>query len=97
MNRESLAEGHGMLFYFDEPQVLSFWMKNTLIPLDIMFFDAGGQFVSSATMEPCTTPECPTYSSTKEAQVAIEVNKGFINRYGIGSGWVLGLPTSGIE
>ena len=87
MFREELSEGHGMLFVFDGPQMLSFWMKNTVIPLDILFFDEGGKLVSTATMEPCVTERCPIYASGGEAQFALEVPAGFVDRYGVGDGW----------
>ncbi|PIP64927.1 hypothetical protein COU77_03770 [Candidatus Peregrinibacteria bacterium CG10_big_fil_rev_8_21_14_0_10_49_16] len=87
MNRTELAEDAGMLFVFDYPQVLTFWMKNTLIPLDILFFDEEGNFVGAKTMEPCTIENCPTYSSEEEARYALELNKNFVQENGIGKGW----------
>jgi uncharacterized membrane protein (UPF0127 family) len=87
MGVESLAPATGMLFVFQEPQVLNFWMKNTLLPLDILFFDADNSFVSSRTMEPCTADPCPSYSSGKPAVSALEVPKGFVKTYGVGEGW----------
>lgn len=89
MFRQDLAEGHGMLFIFDEPGVQSFWMKNTRVPLDILFFDAGDRFVSSATMEPCTADPCPVFPSQGVAKYAIEVPAGFLMRYLVDSGWIL--------
>ena len=87
MYRESLADGTGMLFVFEQEQPLAFWMKNTLIPLDILYFDAERQLVSVQTMVPCEKDPCTTYSSDAPAQYALEVNAGFVERYGIGEGW----------
>ncbi len=87
MQRDHLAPDAGMLFRFAEPQRLTFWMKNTLIPLDILFFDTEGNFVSSATMTPCTAEPCTTYSSQGEALSALEMAAGFTERHGIGGGW----------
>ena len=89
MFRNHLPEGRGMLFIFEDEQPLSFWMKNTLIPLDIIFFDKGGQFVSGDTMIPCTGDPCPMYPSQGPAKVAVEVPFGTIEREGIGEGWVV--------
>ncbi|OGJ58060.1 hypothetical protein A3H22_01535 [Candidatus Peribacteria bacterium RIFCSPLOWO2_12_FULL_55_15] len=94
MFREKLPAGQGMLFVFEEPQTLSFWMKNTMVPLDILFFDAEGQFVSTTTMEQCDKDPCPLYSSAAEAQYALEVPVGFVKHYNIGKGWTFHLPAS---
>jgi len=53
MGREMLDPDSGMLFIFDEPQVLTFWMKDTLIPLDIIFFGPQGALLGGETMLPC--------------------------------------------
>lgn len=79
-----------MLFLFPHEQVLSFWMKNTLIPLDIFYFDARGQIVSATTMEPCKADPCPSYSSEGAAQFALEVAAGFLDTNG--EEWKLILP-----
>jgi uncharacterized protein len=89
MFREKLSEGRGMFFVFEKPQILSFWMKNTMIPLDILFFDEGGSFVSTVTMTPCTADPCQTYPSDAEAQYALEVPAGWAESHGIVNGWKL--------
>ena len=89
MFRKELGADAGMLFTFKQSRILSFWMKNTLIPLDIIFFDEKGSFVSSTTMEPCPGEYCIVYHSSKIALYALEVNKGYIKSNGIGAGWVV--------
>lgn len=88
MYRRAL-ENDGMLFIFDAEQPLAFWMKNTLIPLDIIYFDQEGLFVSSISMQPCTVDPCKTYPSSGAAMYALEVEQGFIEREGVGGGWHL--------
>lgn len=93
MFREYLDADAGMLFVFEQPRALSFWMKNTLIPLDILYFDAAGDLVSSTTMIPCAEgDQCPGYPSRGAAQYALEVNEGYVKTNGIGKGWSLVLP-----
>lgn len=87
MFRDHLNADAGMLFIFEQPQQLSFWMKNTLIPLDILFFDAEGKFISSAMMKPCTEDPCPGYPSGGMAKYALEVNGGFVEKNAIGTEW----------
>lgn len=89
MFRDYLDSDAGMLFIFDQPQELSFWMKNTLIPLDILYFDAEGNLVSSTTMTPCTSDPCPGYRSGGEATYALEVNAGYVEKHGINADWIM--------
>ena len=89
MERTELPEGSGMLFVFGGEQPLEFWMKNTLVPLDVLFFDAAGLFLSSQTMEPCTADPCPLYPSSKPAKYALEVPAGFVEKYKVEAGWQL--------
>jgi uncharacterized protein len=90
MERTSLAQGTGMLFNFEPPQVLSFWMKNTLIPLTVGFFRANKTLIETFDMEPSHGPVredlLPRYMSTEPAQYAIEVPKGWFAKNKIRSG-----------
>ena len=61
----------GMLFVFEESTDGGFWMKDTLIALDIAFFDADGAFVDRFTMEPCTGDPCPVYHSLGSYRYAV--------------------------
>jgi uncharacterized protein len=92
MNREELKDGEGMLFVFSQSEQLSFWMKSTLIPLDLLFFDENGEFINGHTMEPCSGDPCKNYRSARDAKYALEVNAGVGKRYRIGPGWKLLLP-----
>ncbi|MBI4995008.1 DUF192 domain-containing protein [Candidatus Peregrinibacteria bacterium] len=79
MEREKLESGRGMLFIFEDEAPRNFWMKNTKIPLDIIFFSAKKEIVSFVEwMDPCKTPQCPGYSSGMPAMYALEVPTGFI-------------------
>ncbi len=91
MKRKKLQIDTGMLFVFRDPQMLSFWMKNTLIPLDILFFDADGEFVSAMQMTPCIEDPCPRYKSQALSKYALEVNPDFRKAHGVGVGWTLNL------
>lgn len=81
----------GMLFVFTDEQQRAFWMKNTLVPLDIAYFDATGAWVSSARMEPCVKDPCPTYLSSGPATYALELPIDGIGAQ-IGEGWTLLRP-----
>ncbi len=91
MRRTRLNDNTGMLFMFKEAQPLSFWMKNTLIPLDIVFFDTDNRFLSAKTMEPCASDPCAIYPSDGSALTAFEVSAGTVKRLGIGPEGMLDL------
>ena len=77
MFRPSLPENRGMLFLFDEPRFPAFWMKNTLIPLDLVFLDGTGAVVDViADVQPCAADPCPNYPPSGPAQAVLEIGAG---------------------
>ncbi len=91
MYRTALAEDRGMLFVFDEEQELSFWMKNTLIPLSIAFMDSEGRIVDIQDMK-ALDADPPHYVSAEPARYALEVNQGFFEERGVEVGDRTDLP-----
>jgi uncharacterized repeat protein (TIGR01451 family) len=90
MHRESLPENHGMVFVYGEADERSFWMKNTLVPLDMVFVDENGTVLNVEHAEP-PAPDTPdselaTYSSDGPAKYVIELEQGFANETGVGPG-----------
>jgi uncharacterized protein len=87
MGHTDLGEYAGMLFRFDADTSTSFYMKDTLIPLSIAWFDNEGFFVSATDMEPCPDDTgCPTFSAAAPYRYALEVAKGGLPGLGIGPG-----------
>lgn len=77
---EELPEGiEGMLFDFGDPTTTSFGMRDTLIPLDIWWFDGEGRLLGSTRMEPCASEPCPTYGSPGEIAWALETPAGEVD------------------
>ncbi len=72
MYRPWLAPGTGMLFLFDPPQHVSFWMKNTLIPLDIRYYDAAGRLVAYHLATPCLSEPCAHYPGRGRVAYVLE-------------------------
>ena len=92
MNRPSMAADHGMLFVFPDAEPRTFWMKNTLIPLDILFFDDSHRLITTRTdVPPCKANPCPLYSSTAPARYVLELNAGTAAKLGARMGDVITL------
>ena len=90
MGREDIKPGQGMLFVFDDEYPRSFWMKNTPLSLDILFFDAEGRWVSSQlSTTPFSTKSLP---SGLPAQYALEILAGESERLGLGQDTILIWP-----
>ncbi len=83
MNRFSLPVDHGMLFVFEKPEPLAFWMKNTYMPLSIAFIDAEGKIINIEHMSPQTET---THWSRGPGLYALEVRKGWFAERGIKAG-----------
>lgn len=80
MFREKLEENSGMFFIFENESYQTFWMKNTLVPLDIIFIDKGFKIVGIESAQPCRKEPCKLYVSPVPAKYVLEVNVGFTAR-----------------
>lgn len=83
MDRESLDEDAGMLFLFFEDQDTGFWMRNTVIPLSIAYFDRDGEILKILDMDPCEADPCPSYDPGLMYRGALEVNQGAFADWGV--------------
>jgi YVTN family beta-propeller protein len=81
MFRQHLAWNAGMLFAFNSEESRAFWMKNTLIPLDMIFVDDNSEIVDIIeNVPPCEQDPCPVYPSEEPARYVLEVNAGFVQQ-----------------
>lgn len=84
MNRDKLAGNEGMLFIFPKEKVYSFWMKNTLIPLDIIWIDKNKKVVFiKENAQPCKSLICPSINPLVKAGYVLEINGGLAKKNGI--------------
>lgn len=89
MFRKNLREDHGMIFVYDEAENRTFWMKNTFIPLDIIFLDSNKTIINIEKAYPelnATESELEQYHSEAPTQYVIEVNQNFTDRNKIRKG-----------
>ncbi len=81
---DDLPEDEGMLFIFRREAPRAFWMKNTRIPLDIIYLDSTWTVVDVIEdAKPCRRPRCPSYPSRRPAQYVLELNGGMSERLGL--------------
>jgi len=86
MFRESLSQDKGMLFIYSSSNKKTFWMKNTLIPLDIIWLSPEKKILGFAAATPCLEDPCPRYSSPENTQFVLEVNQGVFQTQGLAIG-----------
>lgn len=83
MFRKELANDRGMLFVFDKEGVYPFWMKNTFIPLDMIWMDSSGKIVFiGKNIQPCKTLICPSVIPEGKAKYVLEINAGLSEKIG---------------
>ncbi len=84
MFREKLLPDQGMLFVFEREGLHSFWMKNTLIPLDMLWLDSGKRVIHiAADVPPCPAEPCPSYGPEIPARYVLELKAGQAAAQGI--------------
>jgi uncharacterized membrane protein (UPF0127 family) len=77
MNRKELDRNEGMLFIFEKEGIYPFWMKNTFIPLDIIWIDSNNKIVYiGQNVQPCKSLICPSIVPSGKAKYVLEVNAG---------------------
>ena len=87
MYREHMDKDRGMLFTFQSEDRLAFWMKNTKIPLDMLFFDKDLRLVSvQQNAQPCKADPCQTYPGAGPAMYVLELNAGASTKLGVKPG-----------
>jgi len=89
LTEAEVPDSHGMLFVFLEEAPLSFWMRNTLIPLDIAFLNAKGEVLNTERMQPRDPTPIP---SKGPAKYALEAKAGTFERLGLRPGMTIQLP-----
>ena len=86
MDRETLEQDYGMLFVYKSKGAHPFWMKNTRVPLDIIWVDADMKIAHIEQASPCETETCETYEADRPTLYTIETNAGFCEKNGIAEG-----------
>lgn len=79
MRRENLCENCGMFFIFENADYYNFWMKNTKIPLDIIFINSDFEIIDIISASPCGIDLCQTYTPKQKALYVLEINEGLFD------------------
>lgn len=96
MEVPELPDGVGMVFVYDtdRPGDAGFWMKDTLVPLDIAYLDADGRPVAILAMEPCPEMPCPSYPPGVPYRHTLEVRQGWFDEVGFDAAWRVELDSA---
>lgn len=87
MGRQSLDKNKGILFIFEQEGVYPFWMKDTLIPLDIIWIDKDRKVVFiNKNSQPCSISDCPAINPEVKAKYVLEINTGISEKTGLAIG-----------
>lgn len=86
MFRPSIPDDRGMLFPFDPPRPVQFWMRNVLVPLDMVFIRDGQVEAIAADVPPCATPQCPVYGPATAVNQVLELRGGRAEELGLEKG-----------
>lgn len=89
MHRDSMPAHHGMIFVFPDQDIRDFWMRNTRIPLDIVYLDSQGTVLTIKQMQPY---DLTSISSDRPAKYAIELNQGAASRAQLRTGDTIKVP-----
>lgn len=92
MHRQEMPNGEGMLFVFEGPSALCFWMKNTRIPLTAAFIADDGSIINMEDMKPMTTD---SHCTKQPARYVLEMNQGWFSKRGIKDGQKISGPMFG--
>ena len=84
MNKENLAMSNGMLFIFEKEGIYKFWMKNTLIPLDIVWIDKNNEIIFiKENAKPCKVEQCELFGPNEKAKYVLEINGRLAEEIGL--------------
>jgi len=89
MFRRHMGEDEGMLFLYENPEYRSFWMKQTNIPLDIIFINKEMKIINIEEADPCRESPCKRYHSRGRARYVLEINKGLSKKFGFKKGAIV--------
>ena len=84
MFRTELAKDSGMLFVYDKPAYLNIWMKNTLIPLTVLWLDERARIIDIKNLYPCRSQQCPSFGPSQPSQYVIELHASESAHFNLG-------------